>query len=119
MGQVTPDPVRAATMADAVMTRIVGREALTLAFDDVFRLMAYLFLAALVMVPFCRPPKALPMPTVRKTSTLTGQPDVEAADHHADDRDAIRQALIEGEQSGAPEPFDFATFRKRKSAELC
>ena len=57
MGQVTPDPQRAALMADAMMTRVVGREALTLAFDDVFRLMAYLFLAALVMVPFCKPPK--------------------------------------------------------------
>jgi DHA2 family multidrug resistance protein len=55
-GQITPDPARAALMADAVMTRIAGREALTLAFDDVFRLMAYLFLAALVLVPFCRPP---------------------------------------------------------------
>jgi DHA2 family multidrug resistance protein len=57
MGQVTPDPSRAALMADAMMARIVGREALTLAFDDVFRLMAYLFLAALVMVPFCKPPR--------------------------------------------------------------
>ena len=43
-------------MADAIMGRIVGREALTLAFDDVFRLMAYLFIAALIMVPFCKPP---------------------------------------------------------------
>ncbi len=57
MSQITPDPARAATMADAVMSRVVGREALTLAFDDVFRLMAYLFLAALVMVPFCKPPR--------------------------------------------------------------
>jgi DHA2 family multidrug resistance protein len=57
MGQITPDPARAATMADAVMSRVVAREALTLAFDDVFRLMAYLFLATLVMVPFCKPPK--------------------------------------------------------------
>ncbi len=39
------------------MSRVVAREALTLAFDDVFRLMAYLFLAALVMVPFCKPPR--------------------------------------------------------------
>jgi antitoxin ParD1/3/4 len=25
--------------------------------------------------------------------------------------------LIEGEQSGEPEPFDFAAFKKRKSAQ--
>lgn len=54
---VTPDPDRAAQMAGAVVQRIVGRESLTLAFDDVFRVMAWCFLAALVMVPFCRPAK--------------------------------------------------------------
>jgi DHA2 family multidrug resistance protein len=63
-GQITPDPARAALMADAVMTRIAGREALTLAFDDVFRLMAYLFLAALVLVPFCKPPSLGAKPPV-------------------------------------------------------
>jgi DHA2 family multidrug resistance protein len=57
MQQVTPDPARAILMAEAVMGRVVAREALTLAFDDVFRIMAWLFIAALVMVPFCRPPK--------------------------------------------------------------
>ncbi|GAA0312337.1 DHA2 family efflux MFS transporter permease subunit [Sphingomonas oligophenolica] len=57
MQQVTPDPARAVLMAEAVMGRVVAREALTLAFDDVFRIMAWLFIAALVMVPFCRPPK--------------------------------------------------------------
>lgn len=29
----------------------------------------------------------------------------------------IRRALIEGEQSGEPEPFDFAAFRQRKVAQ--
>jgi DHA2 family multidrug resistance protein len=57
LSAVTPDPGQALLMAQGLMSRIVGREALTLAFDDVFRLMAYLFLAALVMVPFCRPPR--------------------------------------------------------------
>jgi DHA2 family multidrug resistance protein len=57
LSAVTPDPAQALLMAQGLMSRIVGREALTLAFDDVFRLMAYLFLAALVMVPFCRPPR--------------------------------------------------------------
>lgn len=64
-GQVAPDAQRAQLMAEAVMSRVVGRAALTLAFDDVFRLMAYLFLAALVLVPFCKPPpKSLPPPDV-------------------------------------------------------
>ncbi|WP_373458621.1 type II toxin-antitoxin system ParD family antitoxin [Sphingomonas faeni] len=30
---------------------------------------------------------------------------------------SIRQALIEGEQSGEPEPFDFAAFKRRKAAQ--
>ncbi|WP_198283488.1 type II toxin-antitoxin system ParD family antitoxin [Sphingomonas sp. PAMC 26605] len=29
--------------------------------------------------------------------------------------ESIRQALIEGEQSGGPEPFDFAAFKQRKA----
>jgi DHA2 family multidrug resistance protein len=57
MQQMTPDPARALLMAEAVMGRVVGREALTLAFNDVFRILAGLFIAALVMVPFCRPPR--------------------------------------------------------------
>jgi len=57
VGAVTPDPAHALLTAQALMGRIVGREALTLAFDDVFRLMAWLFVAALVLVPLCRPPK--------------------------------------------------------------
>jgi DHA2 family multidrug resistance protein len=57
MQAVTPDPAHALLMTEAIMGRVVGREALTLAFNDVFRLMAWLFIIALVMVPFCRPPK--------------------------------------------------------------
>jgi len=49
------DTAQSALMAKAEFARIVVRQSLTLAFDDVFRLMAWLFLAALVMVPFCRP----------------------------------------------------------------
>ena len=52
---VTPDPARALAIAQALAGRIVQREALTMAFNDVFRIMALLFLAALVLVPFCRP----------------------------------------------------------------
>ncbi|MFT6570623.1 MAG: antitoxin ParD1/3/4 [Sphingomonas echinoides] len=33
------------------------------------------------------------------------------------DIESIRQALIEGEQSGEPERFDFAAFKQRKLAQ--
>lgn len=76
------------------------------------------------------------MATVRKTITLTNQQDAWiaaqiAAGHYTNDSEAIRDlirreqersgeldavcaALIEGEQSGEPEPFDFASFKQRK-----
>ena len=79
------------------------------------------------------------MNVVRKTVTLTEPQDawiaaqVEAG-HYTNDSEAIRdlirreqarshqieavrRALIEGEQSGEPEPFDFATFKRRKVTE--
>ncbi|MDB5693383.1 MAG: oxidoreductase [Alphaproteobacteria bacterium] len=55
---VTPDPAHAALVAQALMGRLVERQALILAFDDVFRLMSWMFVAALVMVPFTRAAKA-------------------------------------------------------------
>jgi DHA2 family multidrug resistance protein len=55
LAAVTPDPARAADMARALFARIVARQALTSSFEEVFRLMAWMFLAALVLVPFCRP----------------------------------------------------------------
>ncbi len=79
------------------------------------------------------------MATVRKTITLTEQQDAWisaqiAAGSYTNDSEAIRdlirreqersaeiesirQALIEGEQSGEPEPFDFAAFKQRKAAK--
>ena len=79
------------------------------------------------------------MATVRKTITLTEQQDAWisaqiAAGSYTNDSEAIRdlirreqersaeiesirQALIEGEQSGGPEPFDFAAFKQRKAAQ--
>ena len=79
------------------------------------------------------------MATVRKTITLTEQQDAWiaaqiAAGHYTNDSEAIRDlirreqersfeietirhALIEGEQSGEPEAFDFAAFRQRKTAQ--
>ena len=53
---VTPDPTEASLAARAAFARVVGREALTLAFDDVFRVLAWIFFAALILVPFCRMP---------------------------------------------------------------
>jgi DHA2 family multidrug resistance protein len=56
MGTVTPDPDHALALAQGLFARVVAREALTTSFNDVFRLLACMFIAALVMVPFCRPP---------------------------------------------------------------
>jgi DHA2 family multidrug resistance protein len=55
MAQVTADPVHAVLLAEGELARVVGRQALTYGFQEVFRMMAWMFLAALVMVPFCRP----------------------------------------------------------------
>ncbi len=78
------------------------------------------------------------MGTVRKTITLTDQQDswiksqIEAG-HYTNDSeyirdlirreqersaeiDAIRSALVEGEASGAPKPFDIAAFKLRMRA---
>lgn len=79
------------------------------------------------------------MATVRKTITLTEQQDAWiasqiAAGHYTNDSEAIRDlirreqtrsleiemirgALVEGEQSGEPDSFDFAAFKKRKAAQ--
>ena len=79
------------------------------------------------------------MATVRKTITLTEQQDAwiaaqVAAGSYTNDSEAIRdlirreqergleiegirQALIEGEQSGEPEGFDFTAFKRRKIAQ--
>jgi DHA2 family multidrug resistance protein len=60
----TPDAGRALQMAQSELGRIVGRQAATLAFADTYRLMAWLFIGALVIVPFCKPaPGAITPPT--------------------------------------------------------
>jgi DHA2 family multidrug resistance protein len=53
--RITADPAHAALLARGELARLVGRYALTLAFNDVFRLMSWMFLAALILVPLCRP----------------------------------------------------------------
>lgn len=79
------------------------------------------------------------MATVRKTITLTEQQDawiaaqIDAGSYTNDSEairdlirreqertfeiESIRQALIEGEQSGEPQPFDFDAFKQRKAAQ--
>jgi antitoxin ParD1/3/4 len=79
------------------------------------------------------------MATVRKTITLTEQQDawiaaqIDAGKYTNDSEairdlirreqarnleiESIRQALIEGEQSGEPERFDFAAFKRRKTTQ--
>ena len=56
--RVTTDSASALQLARGEFARLVGRYALTQAFDEVFRTMAWMFLIALVMVPFCKPPRA-------------------------------------------------------------
>jgi DHA2 family multidrug resistance protein len=59
----TPDAAYALQIAQAQLGHVVGREAATLAFADTYRLMAWLFIAALVIVPFCKPaPNAIVSP---------------------------------------------------------
>jgi DHA2 family multidrug resistance protein len=56
IGQGAGDASQALLAAQGEFARVVGRYALTAAFEEVFRLMAWLFIAALVLVPFCKPP---------------------------------------------------------------
>jgi MFS transporter, DHA2 family, multidrug resistance protein len=58
--EITPDPALAALMAQAELGKLVGLEAMTFGFNEVFRVMSWMFVAALVMVPFCRPPPLPP-----------------------------------------------------------
>jgi DHA2 family multidrug resistance protein len=51
---LTPDPAHALLLAQGLIKRAVEQQSLAVAFDDVFRLMAWMFVAALLMVPFAR-----------------------------------------------------------------
>jgi DHA2 family multidrug resistance protein len=55
VSSLIPDTAQAELLARKLFVGIVTQESLTLAFDDVFRLMSWMFLAALIMVPFCKP----------------------------------------------------------------
>lgn len=58
--QFTSDSAHAALMVQAEFSKVVARAALTEGFNDVFRVMSWMFLAALVLVPFCKPLPATP-----------------------------------------------------------
>ncbi len=53
--QVNPDSALAALQAQSEVAQVIVRHSMTLAFNDIFRLMAWAFAAALILVPFCRP----------------------------------------------------------------
>jgi antitoxin ParD1/3/4 len=62
------------------------------------------------------------MPTTRKTVVDTDQQKAPLSEQIENSSDTsrsgtTRQALIDGEQSGEPEPFDFSAFKHRKSAQ--
>lgn len=62
-GTHVSDAALAGQMAGAEMAQVVARQALALAFADVFTLMAGLFVLALVIVPFCKVRRAAgPLP---------------------------------------------------------
>lgn len=52
LSAVTPDSAQALLEAQGIITRTIARQAITIAFDDVFRVMCWMFVAALLMVPF-------------------------------------------------------------------
>ena len=60
ISQAGGDPDQAAMLARSEFGQLVGRAALTSAFNDVFRLMSWMFIAAIVMAPFCRPLPSTP-----------------------------------------------------------
>jgi DHA2 family multidrug resistance protein len=53
--QYTTDAAQSLLVSQAELARFATRDALTLAFNDAFRLMSWMFLAALLIVPLCRP----------------------------------------------------------------
>lgn len=51
---LTPDAAHAHMMFKGQLARVISQQSLTLAFQDVFFLMAVMFVGALVIVPFCK-----------------------------------------------------------------
>jgi DHA2 family multidrug resistance protein len=65
IGEYVTDPQLALLMAQAQFGQLVSRDAMTLAFGEVFRIMSWIFIAALIMVPFCRPVLNAPPVTMK------------------------------------------------------
>jgi MFS transporter, DHA2 family, multidrug resistance protein len=53
--QYTPDPAHAVAIAQGEFAKLAAKASLTLAFNEVFSLMSWMFIGALILVPFCRP----------------------------------------------------------------
>ena len=66
LSTVTPDPALALLEAQGIIARFIARQAITIAFDEVFRMMCWMFLAALLMVPFARRGAASAPPDTRR-----------------------------------------------------
>jgi len=60
LAAATTDTAQSLLLAQKLFGRSVGQQALALAFDDVFRLMAWMFVAALLMVPFAKSAPSAP-----------------------------------------------------------
>lgn len=72
----TADAAHAKLMVSGEIAQFVTQQSLTLAFDDVFLLMAGMFLAALIIVPFCKTVilgAAAPAPPRRFTSNKSSE----------------------------------------------
>jgi DHA2 family multidrug resistance protein len=54
MAAISADPYQVLKVVQGEVSKELSRQALTLAFDDVFILMAWVFAGALVLIPFCR-----------------------------------------------------------------
>jgi len=48
------DPAQAVQLAEGIVGRVVSQASLAVAFNDTFRTMSWMFVAALCMVPFCK-----------------------------------------------------------------
>jgi DHA2 family multidrug resistance protein len=64
LATVTPDPAQALLEAQGLIARSISQQAITIAFDEVFLVMCWMFVAALLMVPFAKrgPAGAAPAP---------------------------------------------------------
>lgn len=60
----TSDPAHALSQAQGMLGKAISQQALTIAFDDVFRVMCWMFVAALLMVPFAKPIPGSAAPSV-------------------------------------------------------